>query len=187
MKRSSILGLGAIALIVAVPFVGKTPVLAGLQEAGEVIVQNIMRPKVQLKLVAKKKIVEVDTEGKENITWQALENKAIVKPGDTLRYTVKGENAGEVEADNLMVTQPIPRATMYILDSASNSNGATITYSIDNGETFIEQPTIEVTLEDGTVETRPAPASVYTHVRFEFPEALDPKAVLEASYDVTVR
>ncbi|NEQ62773.1 MAG: hypothetical protein F6K53_37565, partial [Moorea sp. SIO4A1] len=62
MKRSSILGLGAIALIVAVPFVGKTPVLAGLQEAGEVIVQNIMRPKVQLKLVAKKKIVEVDTE-----------------------------------------------------------------------------------------------------------------------------
>ncbi|NEO10433.1 MAG: hypothetical protein F6K51_34905, partial [Moorea sp. SIO3I8] len=82
--------------MVAVPFVGKTPVLAGLQEAGEVIVQNIMRPKVQLKLVAKKKIVEVDTEGKENITWQALENKAIVKPGDTLRYTVKGENSGEV-------------------------------------------------------------------------------------------
>ena len=181
------LGLSAFALIATAPLVGDVPVLAQLQKAGENIDQAVLRPQIKLDLTVAKQIVKVDEQGRENISWEPLENEAVVMPGDMLRYTVSGDNLGEAAAKNLVVTQPIPAQTTYELGSAVNNGAAQITYSIDNGNSFVEAPTVEVTLPDGTVEEQPAPAETYTHIRWQFAEGIDSTNDVEAVYKVQVR
>lgn len=185
MKRRLSIGLG-ILTIAAVPVLMGTPVLANLQSAGEAIVQNILQPKVKLNLAAQKQVVTTDAEGEEQITWQALEGEVTVQPGDVLRYSLVSENAGDKPASNLVVTQPVPEQTTFVLESA-RANGAELTFSIDGGETFVAKPTVEVTLPDGTVEQQPAPAEAYTHVRWDYSETLKPMAEVKAAYEVAVK
>ena len=186
MKRWSI-GLGALALVAAVPLISGTPVLANLQSAGEAIVQAIRRPEVKLNLSADKKLVELNVEGKEKVTWEALGDQSVVTPGDTLRYTVSSKNTGDLPAKNLVITQPIPPQMVYTIGSTTSNNGTEVTYSIDNGKNFVANPTVKVTLPDGTVEERPAPAEAYTNIRWKFSKALDPTSGVIATYEVTVR
>lgn len=186
LKRWSI-ALGGLAVVAAVPLLGGTPVLANLQQATESLVQAIRRPEVRLNLTADKKLVEIDTEGKQKISWQGMGEKGVVIPGDVLRYTVSSDNKGELAAKNLVITQPIPQRTVYQLDSATSNNGAKLTYSIDAGKSFVEKPTIKVTLPDGTVEERPAPAEMYTHIRWQFSKDLNPETAVKAMYQVQVK
>ena len=84
------------------------------------------------------------------------------------------------------INQPIPNQTAYILDSA-RANGATLTYSIDGGQTYSAQPMLEVTQPDGTVKMEPAPADAYTHVQWDYSESLKPMASVQAVYEVAVQ
>lgn len=187
MKLRLSVSLGVIALIAAVPLLGGTPVLASLQEVGESIVQTLNRPQVKLNLGAEKKVVTQDQNGKQQVSWQSLESNAVVQPGDIIRYTVSSQNAGNISAKNLTLTQPIPAQMIYILGSATNSNGAKITYSIDGGKNFVENPTIQIKLPNGKVENRPAPPETYTHVRWHFTKSIDPTTGVKASYEVKVK
>ncbi len=195
MKRSSILSLSAIALragfaialIVFVPFLDRTPALAGFEEVTTAITKAINRPEVKLNLAVAKQVKEKDEQGKETIAWEALKNEALVMPGDILQYTIASNNAGDRPAADLVVTQPIPKGTNYILSSANSDNQAKITYSIDNGQSFVEKPYIKVKLADGTVEEKPAPAEVYTHVRWKFDNNVKPETAIKAAYNVKVQ
>lgn len=187
MKRLSFVGLGVLAAIATVPLISGTPVLAGLQDLGESIVQQIRRPDVKLVMSADKQVTVVDEKGESKLEWQALEGEVTVHPGDVLRYTVQSENEGEMSAKNLMITQPIPPQMTYVLDSAAGNKSAKVTYSIDNGETFVEQPMVEVTLPDGTVEMQPAPAEAYTQIRWSFADSLDPTVAVDVNYQVKVQ
>jgi uncharacterized repeat protein (TIGR01451 family) len=184
MKRFSI-GLSVLALAALVPFATNTPVLANLQQAGEAIVKSVLQPKVQLALGAEKQVKSVDAKGAEQIAWQPLKGSVTVHPGDVIRYTLTGENAGEKPAANLVLTQPVPAQTVYQLKSA-RANGAKLTFSIDGGKVFSAQPMVKVKLADGKEELQPAPASAYTHVRWDYSESLAPMAAVRASYDVAV-
>lgn len=186
MKKSLLLGIGAVALIGTVPFITNTPVLAGLQQVGDAIVKAINRPEIKLNLTAAKQVVEKDAKGVEQVSWKQLDDGGIVQPGDVLRYTVSSDNVGDQAAKKLAITQPIPAKTVYQLDSAKSNNGATITYSIDAGQTFVDKPMVKVTLEDGTVKEEPAPAKAYTHVRWQFNKDIDPAVGVKAMYDVKV-
>ncbi len=186
MKRWS-LGLGAVALMAAAPFLTSAPVLASLQQAGDAIVQTLRRPDVKLQLAAEKQVMESDLAGNPKATWKSLEGKVTVQPGDRLRYTVTGHNAGKSGAKNLTITQPIPQQMSYVLGSATHDDRAEIIYSIDNGKSFVTNPTVQVTLADGTVATRPAPAEAYTHVRWQFTNAVNPDATVQANYQAKVR
>jgi uncharacterized repeat protein (TIGR01451 family) len=179
-------GLGALVLVTAVPVINSAPVRASLEQATSAITQVFNRPVVELNLSAALKTSVLDAKGKEVITYQDLGNKSSVKPGDVLRYSVDGVNAGDKIAQNLTLNQPIPDKMVYILGSAK-ANGAITTYSIDQGQTFVANPTIKETLADGTVKTVPAPAEMYTHIRFEFNSELAPKAGVKANYEVRVR
>lgn len=179
-KRLSI-GVLAAAAVTVLPFVSQ-PVMASLQQAGATIAEAIQRPQVQLTLSAEKQVVQADQQ-----VWQPLEGNVTVQPGEVLRYTVTGTNAGKAAAKKLVVTQPVPQQMVYRLDSASNSVAADVVYSIDGGKTFTETPMVEVKLPNGETEMQPAPAEAYTHVRWQFPNNLDPEAQLAASYEVTVR
>ena len=111
-----------------------------------------------MRLEVEKKVIQTTVDGKPKVSWKALKGEAKVQPGDVLRYRVNGGNNGDKAVKNLAINQPIPEGTQYILKSATvNQNkGAKITYSIDGGKTFVENPTVKVKLENGKVENRPA-------------------------------
>ena len=187
MKRWSI-SLGAVALVAAtLPLLNGTPVMASLQQAGAAIAQRLQSPKVNINLAVEKQSVKVNAQGQKQVTWAALEDKAVVEPGNVLRYTLNGKNAGDLPAQGIELTQPIPNRTKFVLNSATLTNPGKVTYSIDNGKTFVEAPTIKVTLADGKIVDRPAPAEAYTHVRMSLSKDLNPQAALLASYQVEVR
>ena len=188
MKRSFLIGLGAVALLASSSFTTELPVGASLIP-GTAVAQNPQaKRQVQLNLTAAKKIVQQTSDGKPQVSWQSLQGNVTVQPGDVIRYTVTGANTGSRPTTNLVVTQPIPKQTAYVLNSSSTiKSTATVTYSIDNGKTFVAKPTVQVKLADGKVETRPAPAEVYTHVRWKFTDAIAAKSTVGAVYQVRVK
>lgn len=186
-KRLYIAGFGIVAVALSLLPIDNTPAIAKLVNAGTEIADNILRqPKVNLNLVAQQKQVQRDAQGKEVVTWKALDEKIVVKPADVIRFTVTGKNEGNKAASNLAFTQKIAQGTVYSLNSATAS-GATITYSIDQGKTFVANPTIKVTLANGKIEERPAPAEAYTHVRWNFAQELEPNSSVQAAYLAKVR
>ncbi|MBW4575197.1 MAG: hypothetical protein KME08_07925 [Aphanothece sp. CMT-3BRIN-NPC111] len=189
MKRASIAGLGAIAIIAAVPFVSTIPGFTALHDIGEAIAQTINPAKVDLRLTADKQVVEKDQQGKENVTWQALQGNVVVQPGNVIRYRVLGENSSDRPVKKLSITQPVPKQTIYVLNSAmtTQNSGVNTVYSIDNAKTFVEKPTVQVKLPNGEVETKPAPAEAYTHVRWSFSEPIAAQTKVAAAYQVKVR
>lgn len=180
---------GAMSLVAGtLPFLLLPSALANIPEQRETLVAQAedSRPQVNLNLVVDKQQVTVDENGVEQVRWENVGNQVTVVPGDTLRYVVMGTNEGGEAANNLTVTQPISQQMVYVLGSANSSNNAEITYSINNGETFVANPTIKVEQPDGTVVEKPAPASAYTHIRWDFQSAIAPEDNLEAMYVVEV-
>ncbi|MEM7793677.1 MAG: hypothetical protein AAF579_04385 [Cyanobacteria bacterium P01_C01_bin.118] len=186
-KNRLLLGLGVFALVGAVPFVSSQPVLAQLQEVKDAIVEAVLRPEVKLTLSAEKQVINRDANGQEKISWKSLVGKVTVQPGDVLRYTVDGANSGDVEAKGLSITQPIPDKTTYILKSAKTDANAEIVYSIDNAQSFVAEPMVEVKLSDGTVELQPAPAAMYTHIQWNFGDELASAQAVKAFYNVMIK
>lgn len=186
MKRKFMFGLG-LAAMVAAPLAVSTPVFANLQEAGVAIAQQLLRPEVKLEMGVEKQVTVTDANGMEKTEWQALEGEAAVQPGDVLRYVVESSNGGEMAAKNLIIEQPIPAEMTYVIGSQKGNSEAGTTYSIDNGETFVAEPMVEVTLPDGTVEMQPAPAEAYTHVKWNFDNDLEAETAVSVSHEVTVK
>lgn len=189
MQRKALLGLSAAAVMLTVPLVSNMPVLASLQNAGTVLAQAVQKkPQVQLNLSVAKQVVERDSQGKEKITWQEEGQKVSVRPGDILRYSLSSKNAGDRPVKNLVLTQPIPKGMLYVLNSASRGgdHSAQLTYSIDGGRTFVASPTVQV-MVNGKSESRPAPAEAYTHVRWTLTNSLAASATAKVDYQVNVR
>jgi len=144
------------------------------------------RPQINLNLVVDKRAVTTDPNGVEQVNWENVGNRVTVIPGDVLRYVVIGKNEGNQPANGLTVTQPIPQQMVYVMGSARTDKNAQITYSINNGETFVTKPMIQVEQPDGSVVEEPAPAAAYTHVRWDFQEEIAPNASVTAMYMVEV-
>lgn len=187
IKRSSLTLFGtglAIALSIApvqIPQLSPQPVQAQTQ-----------RQNLELELTGQLRVEQKNWRGETVVAWRDLEGGLFrpapqVKPGDVLRYTISGNNRTEQPISGLVLTDDLPTNTVYVMGSAASVGGATITYSIDGGKTYTANPTIRVTLPDGSVETRPAPADRYTHVRWTFPSAVPAKASVSGQYQVRVR
>jgi uncharacterized repeat protein (TIGR01451 family) len=183
MKRLFITGFSTVALMAPVLF--GTPAFAkdaALAQSAQT------KPQVQLVLAAEKKIMKKDEKGKEQVTWQAVDSsKASVQSGDTIRYTVIGKNISDKPASNLVITEPVPKGTVYVLNSSGMEGAAQVTYSIDGAKNYVEKPMVQVSLPNGKVESKPAPAEAYTNVRWNFAKNLGPKAAVKAMYEVKVR
>jgi uncharacterized repeat protein (TIGR01451 family) len=183
MNRLFTAGLATAALIAPVFFD-----VAVFARDGALAQGTQTKPQVQLVLAAEKKIIQRDPKGKEQVTWQALgSGKAIVQSGDTVRYTVTGKNTSDKPAANLAITEPMPKGTVYVLNSNNVDSEAKATYSIDGAKSFTDRPMVQVSLPNGKVESKPAPAEAYTNVRWNFRKNLAPKAAVKAVYEVKVR
>lgn len=186
-KHIYLASFGFIATVLSLLPIGDKPAIAQLLNSGITIAQNLQQPKVNLFLVAELKQISKNNQGKEVVSWKDLGAKAQVKSNDILRFSVTAKNEGKAPAKSLTLTQPIRPGMVYILGSATPINGTSLTYSIDQGKTFVANPTVKVTLANGKIEERPAPAQAYTHVRWNFSQQLEPNATAKAAYLVKVR
>jgi uncharacterized repeat protein (TIGR01451 family) len=163
---------GAIAL--AAPL-NQIPVIGQAFDAAVAIAKNAQRPDIKLNLIA---------ERRNGDSWQGG-NLNDARPGDVLRYSLKGKNQGNRAATNFSLTQPVPKGTVFVAKSATGN--AQVLYSIDGGKNYSAQPMIQVKRADGTMESRPAPTESYTHVRWKFQNSIEPGADTVVSYQVRVR
>jgi uncharacterized repeat protein (TIGR01451 family) len=140
--------------------------------------QTAGRPEVKVKLAGALK---------RNDESLALEKVSAVHPGEILNWTITSANEGDAPARQYKTIGQIPQGTSFIAGSATAEYGASVTYSIDGGKNFAAQPTIEEKQADGTAKRIPAPATMYTQVRYEWSDPLAAGSTLSASYKVRVK
>jgi uncharacterized repeat protein (TIGR01451 family) len=158
-------------LIGATVLTQQLPLLAQLQPSPSgAAIQSPAAKRVVLTLKAEKQMKEGD-----KIVYQPTSGKSV-KPGDVLRYTVTAKT-GDKAVKNLILTQPIPRGTSYLKDSASNIKGAELLFSIDKGKSYIAKP---------MVGKKEAPTSTYTNIQWKLPGTIAAKAQVNATYEVKV-
>jgi uncharacterized repeat protein (TIGR01451 family) len=116
-----------------------------------------------------------------------VEKAASVMPGETLDWTITSQNEGTAPAREYKAIGQIPQGTTFIMGSATADGTASVTYSIDNGQSYSAQPVIEEKQADGSMKRVPAPVSMYTQVRYEWADALADGGKFVASYKVRVK
>lgn len=105
-----------------------------------------------------------------------------VLPGDVIRYSLRFTNTQEQAVQNVVFSNPVPQGLRYVLESAAASApNVAITFSIDGGKTYSAQPMIEV-VENGERRSVPAPARMYTHVRWTVEGWIQPGAQVTAEF-----
>jgi uncharacterized repeat protein (TIGR01451 family) len=179
--------IGAVCLTIGalVPLNGK-PLLAQAINASNQIAQTALaRPQLKLNLRADRQFKQRNAQGQTSLQWQTLDPKqAAVLPGDVVRYTLSGTNTGKGNAKTITLTQAIPPRTVLIPNTVTVSSNTTgsVSYSVDNGKTFSNRPTIQV---KGKPEI--APTSAYTHLRITLNQSIAPQSQIEAQYQVTIK
>jgi len=119
-------------------------------------------PDVKVSITAEK-VIQTEKGGKSVETRISADD---VQPGDTIVYTLNYINKGDADAVGVVLNDPIPQGTVYIVDSAFGP-GSTISFSIDAGKNF-KQPGMliyEVNI-NGKAEKRKATPEQYTHIRW---------------------
>ena len=107
--------------------------------------------------------------------------------GDILIYTITYINQGRSAATDAAIVDPVPAGTVYLLDSARGEN-AEITCSINGGFLFQKPPAkTSVRKSDGTREEIPAPANLYTHIKWTIRKPLTPGESGKLSFKVIVQ
>ncbi|HEV8589464.1 MAG TPA: hypothetical protein VGQ72_11360 [Pyrinomonadaceae bacterium] len=141
------------------------------------LISAAARPEVKVQLSA---AVERDA------ALLPLDKANAARPGEVLDWTITSENSGNGAAFEYKAVGHIPRGTEFVAGTAK-ADGAKALYSIDNGKSFSDKPTIEEKQSDGTMKRVAAPVAMYTDVRYEWADALAPGGKLSASYKVRVK
>jgi uncharacterized repeat protein (TIGR01451 family) len=167
-KKLSVLLLAGLTLLVAGA--------AGFAQRHYMLI-NAARPEVKIQLAA---MVERDAK------LLPLEKSMVVNPGEILDWSIESENSGNAAAMEYKTVGHIPHGTTFVAGSAK-ADGAKAVYSIDGGKSYSAQPMIDEKQADGSVKRVPAPASMYTEIRYEWADPLAQGGKLSASYKVRVK
>lgn len=140
-------------------------------------------PRVEIAVQVEREIVRTDRAGKRIVEHTSVE---VVNPGDVLRYTLKATNVGDGPALQARVEDPLPTGTELILDSLDHDR-ATASASIDGGKTWQSFPAqIERKSAGGKVESVPASADLYTHLRWTLADPLGPGESRDVRFKVRI-
>lgn len=112
-----------------------------------------------------------------------VDQASLVKSGETLNWTITSVNEGNAPANEYKAVGKIPAGTQFVAGSAK-TDGATVTYSIDNGKSFSASPMVDERQADGTIKKVAAPVSMYHQVRYEWSAPLNEGGKLNATYKV---
>jgi uncharacterized repeat protein (TIGR01451 family) len=114
---------------------------------------------------------EVATTGADGKKTVKRVPAASVVPGTEVIYVVTYRNVGKQPADNVVVTNPVPKE--LVLKSESTAvPGATVEYSADGGKNFGALAALRVSGADG--KPRAAQAADVTHVRWKLAKSVKP-------------
>jgi len=103
-------------------------------------------------------------------------------PGDVVRYRLTFTNVTPHAVKSVVFENPLPAGLHYQDGTATaDRDKVAIQYSIDGGKSYSAQPMIEVEV-DGKRVQRPAPADMYTHIRWSVPGSVLPGAVVHAEF-----
>lgn len=116
-----------------------------------------------------------------------LEKAGLLNPGEILQWTIKSQNDGNAPAHHYKTIGEIPPGTSYVIGSARAEGNVGVVYSIDGGQSFEAKPMIDQKQPDGSVRKVAAPASSYTHVRYEWNDPLSEGKQVSAFYKVRVK
>lgn len=112
-----------------------------------------------------------------------IEHKRIpattVIPGTEVFYVITYRNIGSNPADNVAVTNPIPKELEFISASVEKS-AANAQVSVDGGKTYDELTRLEVTDSNG--KSRAARPSDVSHVRWMLQSSIEPGSKGTVSY-----
>jgi uncharacterized repeat protein (TIGR01451 family) len=93
-------------------------------------------------------------------------NSRELRPGDIVRYRLTFTNITPDSVHNVQFNDPVPTGLRYVAGSArTDRSNVLIEFSIDSGRTYSARPEIEEVV-NGQQVRRPAPAELYTHVRW---------------------
>ena len=135
------------------------------------------RPDIKIDLSSKKVVTE---KGKE-----ILSDAKDAKPGDILIYTLKVMNKGDSPAKSLAPKGDIPANTIYVPET-HESKEYKVLYSIDEGSTYQEIPTIKIK-ENGKQVVKKAPVEMYKKIKWVFSRELASKKSIELTYKVKIK
>ena len=103
-------------------------------------------------------------------------------PGDVVRYELRFTNTTDVPVRNVVFDNPLPAGLRFVVGTASADPGIlAVSYSIDGGQSFSAQPMVEMLVE-GERRNVPAPAEMYTHIRWTVQGWVQPGAQVTAEY-----
>jgi len=109
--------------------------------------------------------IEVEIVGKDG--KKTFKRTPVTKavPGTEVIYTNTFENIGEKAASDIVINNPVPKATEYKAGSAFGKD-CEILFSADGGKTFGHAEELKITGADG--KERTALAKEYTHIRWTY-------------------
>ena len=125
---------------------------------------------ISIQTSAEVEVVETDANGE---TSTRLEPASKVVPGDVVIYTLTFSNNGSEPADNVVISNPVPRHMAYVGGTAFGP-GADISFSVDAGQSWGAPDELNIALADGG--ERPAVPDDYTDSRWVLRNALQPGA-----------
>ena len=123
---------------------------------------------IEVKTVAEIEVTEIDKQGNKVVKRTA---PTTVVPGTEVIYTITAKNTGTEPADNIVVTNPVPKETVYV-DGSAFGAGTKITFSVDGGKSFDQAKNL--TVKDASGKSRTAKAEDYTYVRWTLQFKLQP-------------
>jgi uncharacterized repeat protein (TIGR01451 family) len=139
--------------------------------------------KLELKTVAEKEIT-VTKQGKTTTQRVPLDK---ANPKDIVVYTITYSNAGKGPILDAVIVDPIPKGVVYVPDSAEGKD-AEIRVSIDNGRFWQKPPVmIEFRKPDGSLERKPAPPEMYTHLQWVIKKPVAPGQSGQVSFKAMVK
>ena len=136
---------------------------------------------IDVSTIAEIEVTEVNTQGEKVVKRTAASS---VVPGTEVIYTITAKNNGTEAADHIVVTNPVPKQTVYVDGSASGSD-TDIAFSVDGGNTYDKAE--KLTIKDADGNPRAARAEDYTHVRWTLQSNLKPDQEAPVWYRARVK
>ncbi len=121
---------------------------------------------IKLQSIAEMEKEVFNAEGKKEIQRVPA---AKVMPGSEVIFTTSYENVSKENAEDAVITNPIPEHMIYT-DGSAEGAGTRITFSMDNGKSY-NIPT-KLFFLDAAGRKFPARPKDYTHIRWAFTNPL---------------
>jgi len=138
--------------------------------------------KGHLKVTTKaQKMVVVNKNGKKSYQFFPVSK---VLPGEIVQYNTFFENISNKPASNINITNPIPKHTVYLPNSAQGKNTHAV-FSVDGGRHYGKADTLKVKGQDGKWHL--ARPSDYTHIRWQYQGQLAPNTKQAVTFRVRLR